>query len=57
VDELKSIKIFYQGNNYDRAIKVELKKLGLRREQVISIIALPECMRPKRDQQKKMFRK
>jgi hypothetical protein len=52
----EKIKVFFSGDDYDREIKAELKRRGLKPGQV-AIIALPESMRPKKkERQRKIFK-
>ena len=49
------LEVAYEGDDYDQAIEAELKRLGIREDQVKTIIAIPPCMTGRRDSQAKLF--
>jgi hypothetical protein len=54
---IRILEVVYSGNNYDRAIDAELRRLGLRYEDVRVIIAIPCAMQNDNDCQLKLFDK
>ena len=52
---MRNLIVYYSGNNFEQAINAELRRLGLPKNQAYSILALPECMRPEEEKQKKFL--
>jgi hypothetical protein len=52
---LRVLEVVYHGDNYDEAIEIGLRRLGLREDQVQTIIAMPQGMTNDDDPQMKLF--
>jgi hypothetical protein len=49
------LEVYYTGNDFDSAIDAELKRLGLRHEDVRTIIAIPAEMATDDNRQMQLF--